>query len=521
MFLFSKNKKETANNLGQNHQNQIQAILPILKKISQGDFSEKLSELDNSNPDSEFILAINSMIDKLHLEKENQKKYAQNRLAKIIPIMEKAIRGDFSSRIEVPNIKDEFTEFIVTLNLMIDDLKELDNERRENTNNLQRKVKERTVELKDTVSYITKEKEKTDAILHSIGDGVFTLDRDLKITMFNRVAEKVTGYTADQAIGKQYQEIIKLINEIDEAICDQFIKNSLTSGEIIDAPNQTVLIRQDKNRIPVSGSAAPLKNKLGLVTGCVVVLRDVTKEREIDRAKTEFVSLASHQLRTPLSSVKWYAELLMAGDAGKITDNQQNYLQEIYNSNERMIALVNGLLNVSRIEMGTLIIKPVPVDFPLIAKSVLDELGPKIAEKKLNIKQIYEKGLPKINADEKIVRVILQNLITNAIKYTPNKGKVSITIKEDKTNVLIRVADNGYGIPKKQQANVYNKLFRADNIKERSTQGAGLGLYLMKAILDQVCGKTWFKSKQNKGATFYVSLPLSGMKEKEGTRNLT
>jgi len=270
MFLFSKNKKETANNLGQNHQNQIQAILPILKKISQGDFSEKLSELDNSNPDSEFILAINSMIDKLHLEKENQKKYAQNRLAKIIPIMEKAIRGDFSSRIEVPNIKDEFTEFIVTLNLMIDDLKELDNERRENTNNLQRKVKERTVELKDTVSYITKEKEKTDAILHSIGDGVFTLDRDLKITMFNRVAEKVTGYTADQAIGKQYQEIIKLINEIDEAICDQFIKNSLTSGEIIDAPNQTVLIRQDKNRIPVSGSAAPLKNKLGLVTGCVM-----------------------------------------------------------------------------------------------------------------------------------------------------------------------------------------------------------------------------------------------------------
>ena len=241
----------------------------------------------------------------------------------------------------------------------------------------------------------------------------------------------------------------------------------------------------------------------------------------MDRAKNEFVSLASHQLRTPLSTVRWYAELLLAGDAGKISDDQKKYLEEIYNGNQRMIELVNSLLSVSRIDLGTFIIDTSPTDLREVCEIVLKELEPQIKGQVVRVEKVYDKDIPVIPADPKLVKIILQNLLSNSIKYTPPNGEVRVAIEKQENAILITVSDTGYGIPESQQYRVFTKMFRANNVRERDANGTGLGLYIVRSIVEQSGGKIWFKSVENKGTDFYVTIPLSGMKKKEGIKALT
>ena len=241
----------------------------------------------------------------------------------------------------------------------------------------------------------------------------------------------------------------------------------------------------------------------------------------LDLAKDEFVSIASHQLRTPLTALKGYTGMLIDGDAGPINDKQREYLGEIKNANDRMINLINALLNVSRVDLGVFIVEPEPVNFTEVAESVLKESGARINNEKLAVITNFEKDLPLINADLNIMRMILQNLLSNAIKYTPAEGKITFSIKKDSQNILISVADTGYGIPENVKSKIFTKMFRADNARTKDPNGTGLGLYIIKETIEKTGGKIWFESPgENKGSTFYVTIPLEGMKKKEGTKRL-
>jgi two-component system sensor histidine kinase VicK len=213
--------------------------------------------------------------------------------------------------------------------------------------------------------------------------------------------------------------------------------------------------------------------------------------------------------------------MLLDEDAGKINKDQEDYLHEIYNGNKRMVDLVNSLLNVSRIDLGTFAIEPSNNDVIEICNSVIKEMQSAIDDKKIKLIKDYEKDLPLINVDPKLMRIIFQNLLSNAVKYTPNEGEVSVKINKDTENLHIKIKDSGYGIPKSQQSKIYTKLFRADNVREKVTDGTGLGLYLVKSIVDKSGGKIWFESIEDKGTTFYVNIPLKGMKAKEGTKGLS
>jgi len=282
-----------------------------------------------------------------------------------------------------------------------------------------------------------------------------------------------------------------------------------------------MLVKKDKTMIPVADTASPIKSEKGDVIGCVVVFRDITKEREIDRAKTEFVSLASHQLRTPLSTINWYTEMLLSGDVGNVTKDQREYLEEVYTGSKRMSELVNALLNVSRIELGTFAIDPELTKIKDIVADVIKELGVMIKVGKITINTRFGGSVPAIRLDRKLMHIVIQNVLSNAVKYSRSGGSIKLSVKKKNNNILIEVADTGYGIPKNQQSKIFTKLFRADNIRERETTGTGLGLYIAKAILDSSNGRIWFKSAKNKGATFYVQIPISGMKKKKGGRVLT
>jgi len=368
-----------------------------------------------------------------------------------------------------------------------------------------------------------REKDRINTILQSIGDAVFVVDQNLKIQLVNQVTIDLSGYGEDELIGKKYTDVLRFIHEDAnskvEVVNDKFVNDAISTGKVQEMSNHTVIVCKDKKRIPVSDSSAPLKNQAGEIIGCVVVFRDVTREYEIDKAKTEFVSLASHQLRTPLSAIGWYSEMLTDGDAGKLNEKQQQYLLEITKGNKRMVELVNSLLNVSRLELGTFVVDPVPTNIVTIAEESVKELVALLDEKKLKIEEDYDKEIPMINLDPKLTRIIFQNLLSNAVKYTP-KGKVSISVSRSDGSVLIKVADTGLGIPRHQQKRMFEKLFRADNVRVSNVEGTGLGLYIVKTVIDNVGGSIRFESKENVGTTFYVKLPLTGMKKKEGSRTL-
>ncbi|MEI6691024.1 MAG: PAS domain-containing sensor histidine kinase [bacterium] len=329
-------------------------------------------------------------------------------------------------------------------------------------------------------------------------------------SVFNFVAETLTGVKASKAIGKHYSDVVALSLEENPKLKVDCIADVSTMGKSLAMSNHRVLIRSNGILIPISSSASPVRDKDGRVIGFVVILRDVTEERRVDKSKTEFVSLASHQLRTPLTSINWYSEMLLSDDIGKLSSTQHQYAQDIHTSSNRMVKLVNALLNVARLEMGVVEINPEKVDLSDIVKSCIKDLDTDIFTKKLVVTYKCDKAIVGVCVDVKILTIILQNFLSNSVKYCKIRGNIHVSITKDKSLIVIAVSDNGIGIPKDQQKNVFTKLFRADNARFVDSDGSGLGLYIVSEILRQIDGKVWFKSSLKKGTTFFASLPIVG-----------
>ena len=388
---------------------------------------------------------------------------------------------------------------------------------------LEKKVFERTKDLEQI-------KAKDEAILVSIGDGLVVVDAKGEVLMVNKAFEELLGWKNKEVVGRLMTEVAPREDEEGERVpFNERILSQVLAGKKVTTTTTTTTVvlpvfyyvRKDQTRFPASSIVTPFAID-GQIIGAVEIFRDITREKEIDKAKTEFVSLASHQLRTPLSTVNWYAEMLLAGDVGKVTPEQKKYLDEVYRSNQRMVKLVNDLLNVSRLELGVFAIEPELTDVVKITQSVIDEQKPQINEKKIKLLPSFENNISLMQADTKLLRMVVQNLLSNAIKYTPEGGtiKISLSLDKERKNVQIKISDTGYGIPKNQQDKIFTKLFRADNVREKDTEGTGLGLYIVKSIVGQLGGKIWFESNENKGTTFYVTLPFEGVKKKEGTKAL-
>ena len=398
---------------------------------------------------------------------------------------------------------------------------------------IDKKVTEQTKELKERADKMDQQQKailnilddveeeknksiKLASIVENANEAIIAKTIDGIIIEWNGGAENLYEWKATEIIGRS----IKLIVPKEKYTELEDIMARVAKGEFIEH-YQTIRVKKSGQKVDVSLSVSPIKDSNGEITGISVIAIDITKEKQVDRAKTEFVSLASHQLRTPLSTINWYTEMLLGGDAGKINKQQKKFLEEIYAGNKRMVDLVNALLNVSRIELGTLAIDPEICDIVELAKQSIADVLPQIKNKKQKFIEKYDKDLPKINVDPKLMNVIFQNLLSNSMKYTPEKGSISLFVKNNKEGILIEVSDNGYGIPKEAQSKIFEKLYRADNIKEKDTNGSGLGLYLIKFIVEHSGGRVWFESEVNKGTSFYVLIPFAGMAKREGVKKLS
>lgn len=244
------------------------------------------------------------------------------------------------------------------------------------------------------------------------------------------------------------------------------------------------------------------------------------KLEEVDKEKSEFVSLASHQLLTPLTTIRWLAEVISSGNINALSERQKECLEDIDKIDKNMIELVRALLDVSRIELGTFSIEPEIINVADIVNDVLSEIESMLDRKAIKVAKDFGQAAPIISADPKLLRIVFQNLLTNAAKYTPENGKIAIELKWEDNKLIIKISDTGYGIPKELQSKVFSKFFRGDNIKAKAPEGTGLGLYIVKSIIDHSGGKIWFESEKNKGTSFYISYSGEGMIKKEGTKQL-
>lgn len=326
----------------------------------------------------------------------------------------------------------------------------------------------------------------------------------------NKGAENTTGYAQKEMIGKKPSLWGDLMpKEFYERMWRTIKKEKKEfTGEITNK-------RKNGEKYQAQLKIAPIFDTSGKIKLFVGIERDITKEKEIDKAKTEFVLLASHQLRTPLTSINWYTQMLLEGEVGELNKKQKSYLHKMNDSGQSMVKLVNNLLDISHLELGMFVTNPASIDIIELTKKSLEEQKLELDKKKITLIKKFNKSIPKLWADPKLLGIVFQNLLSNAIKYTAEKGIIEFSIAQDKKkNVLIKISDTGYGIPKNQQDKIFTKLFRADNVKIKDTTGSGLGLYMVQSIIERTGGKIWFESEENKGTTFFITLPIKGIHEK-------
>ncbi|MEI7451942.1 MAG: ATP-binding protein [Candidatus Falkowbacteria bacterium] len=358
--------------------------------------------------------------------------------------------------------------------------------------------------------------EKFKLAVDNASDHIVITDPEGIVIYANKMVEKITGYSRAEVIGTKAGKLWNMPMSLDfyKKLWDT-IKNKKTTftGELNNR-------RKNGEVYDATASISPALDKNKNILYFIGIERDITNEKNIDRAKTEFVSLASHQLRSPLSIIKWYVEMLLAGDAGDVPVVQRTLLDEIYLGNQRMINLVNSLLSVSRIELGTFIIDPKECLFSDVVNTVILEQDHNIKTRSIKFSLDYDALIPPIMLDWQLMHIVVENLITNAIKYTPVGGEVKFTAKIEGKNLKITVSDTGIGIPSLDQTKIFSKLYRSDNARLVDVAGNGLGLYLTKMIVDSCGGTISFVSTENIGTTFTVLLPKTGMIKKDGTKRL-
>ncbi len=375
--------------------------------------------------------------------------------------------------------------------------------------------------LKSVNSSLTADMSKESALLRGIADGVYMVDFERNLTMLNPAAEKLTGWKASEAIGLKCWTVMNLKDEQGTSICQNScpaLEVWKKGGSIVRDDICFIRHRGTKN-IQFSSSYAPILDINANIKGAICVFRDVTQRKEIERQRNEFVSTASHELRTPITALEGYISLAKDARTCKIDDKASQFLDKAHNTALGMSSLIQNLLTITKIEDAKIQLNITNFSIHDLAKDAVEALQPIAKTKKLYLKlnevehqevkgeTAIGRGL-NVAADREKIQEVLYNLIENGLKYTENGG-VSITISYDKDFATICVSDTGVGIPAEGQQHIFEKFYRVDNSATRETGGTGLGLFITRSLVEMSGGQIWLESQVGKGSKFYFTIPRS------------
>lgn len=350
------------------------------------------------------------------------------------------------------------------------------------------------------------ETSKSRAILQSIADGVIVNDTQYKVIVFNAAAEDILGARRDVVLGQDVRRLFHAFDE--EGRADALAALEALNTSSITATSQIVETTLEIGGRVLSAHMAPVVTEGGESLGVVTALRDITREVEADRAKTEFVSTVSHELRTPLTSIKGYTDLLYSGAVGPVNEHQKRFLGIVKNNADRLTALINDLLDISRIETGRIKLNIESVDLREIVQEVVDSLREQIEGKGLRLVVDLPERIEGIMGDRSRLVQIVTNLLSNAYKYT-DEGWIRISLSQLEGAVRLDVADSGIGVATEDQGKIFERFYRADQTVMEGRGGTGLGLAITKELVELHGGRIWVESELGVGSTFTVVLPTA------------
>ena len=332
------------------------------------------------------------------------------------------------------------------------------------------------------------------AIIDYLTDGILVFDKNNRLALANIQVEKFFEVKKENIIGKTILGLNQILTlrpliPLLETETKKVIKKNIKIIENFILETTIIPMVSEEEKI-----------------GTLIVLHNITREKLIDKAKSEFVTLAAHRLRTPISAVKWSLQALLEGELSK---EQKELLEKTYQANNKAIEIVKDLLDMAQIEEGKYLSERVLSDMEEIIESLISDYKIAIEKKSLRVKfKEPTEQLPKVMADVEKMKIAIGNIFNNAIKYTLLGGKIIISLKGNEKEIEVQIADTGLGIPQHEQKKVFTKFFRGANIKKIDTEGTGLGLYITKNIIEAHGGRIWFESKENKGTTFYFTIPV-------------
>lgn len=363
------------------------------------------------------------------------------------------------------------------------------------------------LELRNQLTNLEERANRAEAVVFNVGEGVFAVNLKGEIIIFNQIAEKIVGLQKDLVLGQKYEQIMQFFNSKTKENYGSFINRILLDGKSVSLPSDTVLITSAKAEIPVAVNSSPIKNQKGIIVGAIVVFRDITHEKEIEEIRTDLISIASHQLRTPLSEIKGLVSLLEENIAGPLNPKQKEYLDLLTVANERMINLVNDLLNVSRIEQGRIQLNFQKVSLGNLTTEICKSLELAAKQKNQSLFLNIDQNILPVSADPEKTKEIISNLVDNALKYTPDGGTIQVRVASTDRYCWVLVKDNGVGIPKAKLKDLFQKFSRLENPLSQKTTGTGLGLFTVKQLVEKQNGHVFVESEEGKGSTFGFALP--------------
>lgn len=351
------------------------------------------------------------------------------------------------------------------------------------------------------------ERRRLDSVLEHMTDGVIATDRRGKVVIINETALELLNLTQDRAVGYSILEILK-------------IQEHFTLRHLLETQEELILdFSTEDNEVTLRGEFSLIQRETGFISGLVCVLHDITEQEKIERERRDFVSNVSHELRTPLTSMRSYLEALNDG-AWKDPDIAPRFLAVTQEETDRMIRMITDLLNLSRMDAGKDTFELEYVNINELFSHVLNRFDMMLqsADKPVKpfvIKRDFTKRDLWVEVDADKMIQVLDNIMNNAIKYSPSGGTITCRLMETHNNIVISIADEGLGVPKKDIPHVFDRFFRVDKARARSMGGTGLGLAISKEVVQKHGGKIWLESIENKGSTFFISLPYVPYEEDE------
>lgn len=355
---------------------------------------------------------------------------------------------------------------------------------------------------------LNNELKKFQLAVENASDAIVITDVNKKILYANKAITEMTGFTNEEILGetpvlwgknmsKEFYEKLWHTIKIEKKTFQGELRNKRKNGEEFVGDLHITPVLDEKNEILFF----------------VGIQRDITKAKEIERAKSEFVSMAAHQLRTPLTTMSLIAEALVRGQKENLDDEGKEYLNDIVKTTQGMSDMIGKFLNVSRIELGLFKVNPAPVNVDQVIENILLEVHQQACEKKISIEKSIPRELPVLALDTNILKLALENILSNSIKYTEQNGLIKVSLQNVDGGIEIVVADTGCGIPKSEQEKIFEKLYRAKNVTKTVKEGLGLGLYVVKSTLEQSGARVWVESEEGRGTEMHIFIPKEGMKE--------